>query len=77
MISLSDTLMTAAGLFGLGAATPSLRAAAESSAFHDLAAEGDPVGEQGRNISPEPESADDPFFHAVADALREAGYLDS
>lgn len=77
MISLSDTLITAAGLLGLGATTTSLRGAAGASAFDEPAGEDDPPGERGRIASPEPEGADDPFFLAVADALREAGYLDS
>ncbi|PXW66050.1 hypothetical protein [Methylobacterium sp. B4] len=77
MISLSDTLMTAASLLGLGAATPSLRNAVQAAPFRDLTDEDDPPLDRGRFVSPEPEAADDPFFLAVADALREAGYLDS
>ncbi|CAO4141511.1 hypothetical protein PKCBPO_00900 [Methylorubrum thiocyanatum] len=72
MTSLSETLLTAAGLFGLGASA----AAVEASAFDLSPDDATPLSE-GRSLSPEAEAADDPFFTAVADALRAAGYLDS
>ena len=76
MTSLSETLLTAAGLFGLGASAASVGSAVEASAFDLSADDATPLSE-GRSLSPEVEAADDPFFTAVADALRAAGYLDS
>ena len=75
MTSLSETLLTAAGLFGLGASAASVGRAAEAPAF-DLSPDDAPLS-GGRSPSPEAGGAEDPFFTAVADALRAAGYLDS
>ncbi|MBB2960590.1 hypothetical protein [Methylobacterium sp. R2-1] len=77
MISLSETLLTAAGLFGLGATAASVGSSAEPHAFPDFSLEDALPLAEGRSLSSEDEAADDPFFTAVADALREAGYLDS
>lgn len=76
MISLSESLLTAAGLFGLGASAASVGSPA-SRGFSDFSPEDGARLAEGRSPSPEDEAADDPFFTAVADALREAGYLDS
>jgi hypothetical protein len=75
MTSLNETLLTAAGLFGRGTSAASA-GTAEPRAFPDFSADDAPLAE-GRDSSPEGAEADDPFFTAVADALREAGYLDS
>lgn len=65
MAFLSDSLLTAADLFGFGAtAAP----ASETSASAEA---------ERRNPSPDGLPSDDPFFLAVAEALQEAGYLDS
>ncbi|BAU90027.1 hypothetical protein MPPM_1422 [Methylorubrum populi] len=77
MISLNETLLTAAGLFGLGASTAPVGSQAESGAFTDFSPDDASSLSGERNPSPEDAAADDPFFTAVADALREAGYLDS
>ncbi|CAO4139625.1 hypothetical protein [Methylorubrum aminovorans] len=76
MISLNETLLTAAGLFGLGASAASA-GTAELRAIPSFSADDDAPLAEGRDRSPEEAEADDPFFTAVADALREAGYLDS
>lgn len=65
MISLSESLLTAASLFGLGAV------AARTT---EAPAESEP---ERTNLSPDAVTPDDPFFLAVAEALEEAGYLDS
>ncbi len=77
MTSLNDALLTAAGLLGLAAAPA--RSGLEAPPFlpRDLTDEGVRDLVEGRTLSPDAAEADDPFFLAVADALREAGYLDS
>ncbi len=82
MTSLNDALLTAAGLLGLAAAPARSGLEAPSFLPRDLTDEGvRDLGEgrfaEGRTLSPDAAEADDPFFLAVADALREAGYLDS
>lgn len=63
MISLSDSLLAAVGLLGLAPAR---------------AREALSAPETERRIPlPEASAPDDPFFLAVAEALRAAGYLDS
>ncbi|GAB6841509.1 hypothetical protein HNR00_000741 [Methylorubrum rhodinum] len=64
MISLSESLLTAASRLGLGAVAARAEAPPE------------PEPER-RNPSSEPVTPDDPLFLAVAEALQEAGYLDS
>lgn len=77
MTSLSETLLTAAGLFGLGASAASVGGTAAPQGFPDFSPDDAPPLTEGRTPSPDEAAADDPFFTAVADALREAGYLDS
>lgn len=72
MISLSDSLQTAASLLGLGAVVVPVPGAADPQTVPDV-----PLAVRGRLSSPDEAEADDPFFLAVAAALREAGYLDS
>ncbi len=63
MISLKESFRAAVGL--LGRAPARIRVASPSAAV-------------GRRIpSPEASASDDPYFLAVAEALRAAGYLDS
>ncbi len=65
MISFSESLQTAAGLFRFrGAPAPAL----DAPAIDDS---------ERRTLSPDAVAPDDPFFLAVAEALQEAGYLDS
>lgn len=64
MISLSESLLTAANLLRLGAVAAPAPEALE------------PEPER-RTLSPDAVAPDDPFFLAVAEALQEAGYLDS
>lgn len=65
MISFSESLLSAASLLGLGAVAV-------------RPPEGRPDSETERtNLSPDAVAPDDPFFLAVAEALQEAGYLDS
>ncbi|MRI53437.1 hypothetical protein D8770_05640 [Methylobacterium sp. DB1607] len=77
MISLNETLLTAAALFGLGASAVSVGSPAEPAAFEDFSPDDGSSLAGERALPPEEDAADDPFFTAVADALREAGYLDS
>jgi len=77
MISLNETLLTAAGLFGLGASAASAGNPAESQDFRDFDRSETASDGEGRTLSQDDAETDDPFFTAVADALREAGYLDS
>ncbi|GJE73845.1 MULTISPECIES: hypothetical protein [Methylorubrum] len=65
MALLSDSLLTAAGLFGFGAT---------SAPVSEASAKAEP---ERRNPSSDGLSSDDPFFLAIAEALQEAGYLDS
>ena len=65
MISFSESLLAAASLLGLGAV-----AARPPEAPPEAEAE-------RRNLPPDAVAPDDPFFLAVAEALQEAGYLDS
>ncbi len=65
MISLSESLLSAASLLGLGALAARLP---------EVPPEAEP---ERRNLSPDAGTPDDPFFLAVAEALQEAGYLDS
>ncbi|MEH3118259.1 MAG: hypothetical protein PGN25_11905 [Methylorubrum populi] len=78
MTSLNDALLTAAGLLGLGAAAPA-RAGLDVQAFLPQTLTDESLSRiaEGRSLPPDEAEADDPFFLAVADALREAGYLDS
>ncbi|MBD8908159.1 hypothetical protein [Methylorubrum zatmanii] len=77
MISLSDSLLTAASLLGLGAAAVPVRSATDAPAFGSFAAQDLLLLGPEKNLSPDEAEADDPFFIAIAEALREAGYLDS
>ncbi|WP_342153038.1 hypothetical protein [Methylorubrum sp. SB2] len=65
MISLTESLLSAASLLGLGAV-----AARPPETPPEAAPE-------RTNLSPDAVAPDDPFFLAVAEALQEAGYLDS
>lgn len=65
MISLSDAFLSATGRLGLGAVAAERRGAVPARAG------------EGRKLSPQAVAPEDPFFLAVAQALREAGYLDS
>ncbi len=64
MISLSESLLSAVSLLGLGAVA----------ARPPEVPEAEP---ERRTLSPDAVAPDDPFFLAVAEALQEAGYLDS
>lgn len=65
MISFGESLLTAASRLGLGpAAAPTPETSSE------------PEPER-RNPSPDAVTPDDPFFLAIAEALQDAGYLDS
>ncbi|HJE22810.1 MAG TPA: hypothetical protein K8W01_04055 [Methylorubrum populi] len=77
MISLSDSLLTAASLLGLGAAAVPGRTATDAPAFGPFAPQELLFIGTEKNLSPDEAETDDPFFIAIADALREAGYLDS
>lgn len=77
MISLNETFLTAAGLFGLGASAAAAGNPAEPQDFRDFDRSEIVPHDEGRTLSQDDAEADDPFFTAVADALREAGYLDS
>ncbi|KQQ11875.1 hypothetical protein ASF53_14435 [Methylobacterium sp. Leaf123] len=77
MISLNETFLTAAGLFGRGVSAASAGNPADPQDFRDF--DGSEIAPHGEDGTPSQDDAeaDDPFFTAVADALREAGYLDS
>lgn len=69
MITASDAVLTAVGFFGLGFT--------DSAAPPIPATEADPAREADAPASAELLSAGEPYFEAVAAALRKTGYLDS
>lgn len=69
MITASDAVLTAVGFLGLGFTNGATRPAP--------ATEADPTREAEAPASAELLSAGEPYFEAVAAALRITGYLDS
>ncbi|GJE56567.1 MULTISPECIES: hypothetical protein [Methylobacterium] len=70
MITASDTILAAAGFFGLGASGLVVKSSSSE-------VDAEPVSQSDGPASPDQLSVGEPYFEAVAAALRRTGYLDS